>query len=108
MQVGAAGRRPSLACYSRLPSPLRGSFWRTPLLAPRNGPRASMDPVWVSGKNLFFCASAKRMFSLPQFIDQKEWIAKTFPRDRRFENLIAVGENVLTADTIRYVGSLKS
>jgi len=37
------------------------------------------------------------------FIDQKEWIAKTFPRDRRFENLIAVGENVLTADTIRYL-----
>ena len=44
----------------------------------------------------------------PQFIEQKEWIAKTFPRDRRFENLIAVGENVLTADTIRYVSGFMS
>ena len=47
----------------------------------------------------------KRSF-FPQFIEQKEWIAKTFPRDRRFENLITVGENVLTADTIRYVSDL--
>ena len=53
--------------------------------------------------DLFVCASPKRIS--PQFIDQKEWIAKTFPRDRRFENLIAVGENVLTADTIRYVSA---
>ena len=38
-----------------------------------------------------------------QFIEQKAWIAKTFPRDRRFENLIAVGDDVLTAETVNYV-----
>ena len=38
-----------------------------------------------------------------QFIEQKKWIAKTFPRDRRYENMIAVGENMLTADVVRYV-----
>ena len=38
-----------------------------------------------------------------QFIEQKIWIAENFPRDRRYENLIFESENVLTADTIRYV-----
>ena len=38
-----------------------------------------------------------------QFIEQKTWIAEKFPRDRRFENLVMVGDNVLTADMVRYV-----
>ena len=40
---------------------------------------------------------------LLQFIEQKAWIAENFPRDRRFENLILASENILTADTVKYV-----
>ena len=32
--------------------------------------------------------------------------ADHFPRDRRFEYLILTAENVLTADTVRYVSAL--
>jgi len=40
------------------------------------------------------------------FIEQKKWIADNFPRDRRFENLILVSDNVLTADTLRYFSKI--
>jgi len=40
------------------------------------------------------------------FIEQKTWISEKFPRDRRFENLVMVSENVLTADTVRYFSKL--
>ena len=43
---------------------------------------------------------------LLQFVEQKNWIAKNFPKDRRYESLIAKGENVLTADTFKYVSNL--
>ena len=44
---------------------------------------------------------------LLQFIEQKAWIAENFPRDRRFENLILASDNVLTADTVKYVRNQK-
>ena len=42
---------------------------------------------------------------LLKFNEQKAWIADTFPRDRRYENLILESENILTADTVRYVSA---
>ena len=41
-----------------------------------------------------------------KFIEQKAWIAENFPRDRRYENLILESENILTADTVRYVSAM--
>ena len=52
-------------------------------------------PVW--GKKMF----QQQIF---QFIEQKAWIAENFPKDRRFENLILESENILTAETVKYVG----
>ena len=43
-----------------------------------------------------------------QFIEQKAWIAENFPKDRRFENLILESDNVLTADTVKYVKEIFS
>ena len=38
-----------------------------------------------------------------QFIDQMHWIAENFPKDRRYESLIAKSDNILEADDIKYV-----
>ena len=38
-----------------------------------------------------------------QFVQQKEWIAANFPKDKRFEYLILEAENVITAETFKYV-----
>ena len=114
-QVGPFGGEPSLACNSLLPAALRRSLWRPPLLATGNWPGTSLDTLWLPSKIYCHFELSQIIFILWiedcqdhhfQFIDQKEWIAKTFPRDRRFENLIAVGENVLTADAIRYVSGI--
>ena len=50
LKVGTLGCKPSLACDSLLPSPLRRPLWRPPPLGSGNRPRASLDPVWLSGK----------------------------------------------------------
>ena len=78
------------------------------------GPGATLDSLWITSMAetllKYFTIQQLNKSSLIiidlyifQFIEQKAWIAKTFPRDRRFENLIAVGEDVLTAETVNYV-----
>jgi hypothetical protein len=38
-----------------------------------------------------------------QFVEHKKWISRNFPKERRFEFIIAKSNNILTADNIKFV-----
>ena len=98
--MGPAGGRAALDGHLCLAGVVRGAVRGSSALVPGDRPGNALDSVWVTGMTqqiIFFYMSSY------QFIEQKAWIAETFPKDRRYENLMVVGEDVLTADTVRYV-----
>ena len=84
---------------------LRWSDGRDDVLVPGDGPGGPLDTLQLTS-NIYFSFTFDFRFSF-QFNEQKAWIADNFPRDRRYENLILESENVLTADTVRYVCTQK-
>ena len=65
------------------------------------GRGGSLDSLQLTCKIIWLKSPVT--LTILQFIEQKAWIAANFPKDRRFENLILESENVLTADTVKYV-----